>query len=95
VWRSIGAFGVTILMRDLRRHSHLINVIGVTPDPHELQHVTDWAHSCVAGFGSKSAHAYVNFSGAAEAFPGTSFADETQQRLKAIKSKYDPTGLFL
>jgi FAD/FMN-containing dehydrogenase len=80
---------------DLRQHSYLINVIGVTPDLRELQHVTGWAHSCVAGFGSKSAHAYVNFSGAAGAFSRASFADETQQRLKAIKSKYDPTGLFL
>jgi FAD/FMN-containing dehydrogenase len=80
---------------ELREHSFLINVIGVSPDPRDLARITAWAHRCAAGFGSEAARTYVNFSTADGPFPKAAFADEAQQQLEDIKHRYDPQGLFV
>lgn len=80
---------------DLRRHSYLINAIGVSPEPRDMERLTTWAHRCSAGFRPEPTRTYVNFSGAAEAFPAAAFANEAQERLQAIKREHDPAGLFM
>lgn len=79
----------------IRQHAFLINAIGSSPDPHELERITAWSHACADGFGSEAAHSYVNFSGARDRFPKTAFANEVQGRLESIKHEYDPSGLFV
>jgi hypothetical protein len=79
----------------LRRHAFLVNAIGSSPEPHELERVTAWSHACADGFGPQTEHSYVNFSGASQRFPKVAFTDEVRARLESIKRECDPSALFV
>jgi FAD/FMN-containing dehydrogenase len=79
---------------ELRRNAYVINAIGVSDQPGNLDSLAAWSRQCTAGFGSGAQHTYVNFSNAATAFSRQAFDDGVRQRLESIKRRYDPSGLF-
>jgi FAD binding domain len=79
---------------DLRRNAYVINAIGASDKPADLNKMSDWARRCANGFGSTQTQAYVNFSSANQAFSEAAFADDVRRRLATIKGQYDPGALF-
>jgi hypothetical protein len=79
---------------ELRRSAYVINAIGVSDKPGNLEGLAAWSRQTTAGFGSAAEHTYVNFSSANAAFSNQAFDSGLRQRLEAIKRKYDPSALF-
>jgi hypothetical protein len=78
----------------LRRNAFVINSIGSSEKPADLDSLAEWSKRATQGFGTAQARTYVNFSSANSAFTSRSFDDGVRARLEAIKRQYDPSSLF-